>query len=130
MRLDQITETELTILQVLWDRGEATSREIAEAIYHEATDAKVSSVQKLIERLEAKGCIGRDRSERAHRFQALIDREAFLQQRLQAMADRLCDGSLTPLLTALVDAQRISKADRQKLRTLIEKLWPEEGTRK
>lgn len=125
MRPDLITETELSILQVLWDRGQATSREIAEVLYSEITDPKVSSVQKLIERLESKGLIQRDRSERAHRFSALVDRDAFLRHRLQAMADRLCGGSLAPLLTALVDSKQASKADRQKLRELIDKLWPE-----
>lgn len=126
MRTEPITETELAILQILWDRGETTSREIAAALYEEATDPKVSSVQKLIERLESKGFVERDRSERAHRFRALVSRDQFLQHRLQAMADRLCDGSLTPLLTALVDAQQISKPDRQKLLALIDKLWPPE----
>ena len=55
MRLDRITDGELSILQVLWERGEATSREIAAALHEEVTDPKIASVQKLIERLEAKG---------------------------------------------------------------------------
>lgn len=124
MKLDQVTETELSILQVLWDRGEVTTREIAEALYEEVTDPKVASVQKLVERLEAKGCVERDRSERAHRFRPRVTREAFLQDRLQAMADRLCSGSLAPLMSALVESKDVPKGDRQKLRSLIEKLWP------
>ena len=58
MRIDQITDTELSILQFLWEHGEAITREITIAIYGEVTEAKISSVQKLIERLEAKGCVG------------------------------------------------------------------------
>jgi len=124
MKLDQVTETELSILQVLWEGREATTREIAEALYDEVTDPKVASVQKLIERLEAKGCVERDRSERAHRFRPLVTRDEFLQDRLQAMADRLCSGSLAPLMSALVESRDVPKGDRQKLRSLIEKLWP------
>ena len=64
--------------------GEATSREITAAVHEEVTDPKMASVQKLIERLEAKGCVRRDRSERAHRFRPLVSHEQFLRSRLQA----------------------------------------------
>ena len=57
MRPDQITDAELSILQFLWARGEATTREITLALYDEVTDPKMSSAQKLIERLEGKGCV-------------------------------------------------------------------------
>ena len=58
---------------------------------HQVSDSKMASVQKLLERLETKGCVCRDRRERAHRFGALISREDFLRHRLTALADRLCD---------------------------------------
>ena len=57
MKLDQVTDGELSILQVLWERGEATSREITAAVHDEVTDPKMASVQKLIERLDS--CFGR-----------------------------------------------------------------------
>ena len=51
----------------------------------------MASVQKLLERLEAKGYVSRDRRERAHRFHARVSREEFLRHRLPGLADRLCD---------------------------------------
>ncbi len=125
-KLDQITNGELSILQVLWERGEATSREIAEALYEEVTDPKLSSAQKLIERLEAKGGVARDRSERAHRFHPLVSQEDFLRSRLQALADRLCDGALAPLVTTLLRSQGLSRRQREQLRQLVNDLWPAE----
>ena len=130
MRLDQITDGELSILQVLWQRGEATSRDIAEAIYEEVTDPKISSAQKLIERLEAKGCVGRDRSQRAHRFRALVSHEQFLRSRLQALADRLCDGAIAPLMTTLLRSKGLSASERKELRKLVGDLWPPKDTNK
>jgi BlaI family penicillinase repressor len=124
MKLDQITDGELAILQVLWQRGEATSREITAVLHEEVTDPKTSSVQKLIERLEAKGCLQRDRSERAHRFRPLVSQEEFLRSRLQALADRLCGGALASLMTTLVRSTGISRGDREQLRKLIDDLWP------
>jgi BlaI family transcriptional regulator, penicillinase repressor len=125
MKLDRITDGELSILQVLWDRGEATSREITAALHEDVTDPKMASVQKLIERLESKGCVERDRSERAHRFRPLVSHEKFLRSRLQSLADRLCEGALAPLVTTLLRSGRLPKKDREQLRTLVEGLWPE-----
>lgn len=126
MKLDQITDGELSILQVLWERTEATTREITTALYEEVTDPKMASVQKLIERLEAKGCVDRDRSERAHRFRPLVSHEHFLRSRLQALADRLCDGTLVPLVTTLLRSEGLSRGEREQLRKLIGDLWPKE----
>jgi BlaI family penicillinase repressor len=128
MRLDRITDAELSILQVLWERGEATTREIAAALYEEVTDPKMASAQKLLERLEAKGCVQRDRSKRAHRFRARVSREGFLRGRLQALADRVCGGALVPLVTTLLESKRLSRRDREELRKLIASLWPSEGS--
>ncbi|HUT89943.1 MAG TPA: BlaI/MecI/CopY family transcriptional regulator [Thermoguttaceae bacterium] len=128
MRLDQVTEAELSILQVLWERGEAITREIAAALYEEVTDPKMASAQKLLERLEAKGCVQRDRSGRAHRFRALVSREDFLRSRLQALADRLCDGALVPLVTTLLRSKGVSRREREELRKLVNALWPSEGS--
>ncbi len=124
MKLDRITDGELSILQVLWERGEATSREITTVLHAEVTDPKMASVQKLIERLEAKGCVERDRSQRAHRFRPLVSHERFLRSRLQSLADRLCDGAVVPLVTTLLRSQRLPKKEREELRKLVDDLWP------
>jgi BlaI family transcriptional regulator, penicillinase repressor len=124
LKLDQITDGELSILQILWQRGEAATREIAEAVYGEVTDPKMASVQKLLERLESKGCVERDRSARAHRFRPLVSHERFLRSRLQALADRLCQGALVPLVATLVQSKGLSRREHEELRKLIDDLWP------
>ncbi len=124
MKLEQVTETELSILQFIWEIGEPTSREIAEFLYEEVNDPKLSSVQKLLERLEAKGCVERERSQRSHRFRSLVSHDEFLAYRLKALADRLCDGSMAPLMSTLLQSQKISKREQKELRELVDKLWP------
>ena len=51
-----------------------------------------------------------------------ISREDLIGRRLQAMAEQLCGGSMTPLLTHLVRAKRLSARERQDLRDLIDEL--------
>src|SRR5260370_2407809 len=96
--IQELPDAELAVLQQLWEQGPATIRQLADALYPEGTDAHYATVQKLLERLEAKGCAGRDRSVHAHVFHATIDRAEITGRRLQAIAQHLCRASLTPLL--------------------------------
>ena len=98
-------------------------REITIFLYNEVNGPKMSSAQKLIERLEAKGCIERDRSQqRAHRFRALATQDEFLRSRLQALADRVCDGTLVPLATSLVRSKGLTRKEREELRKLVNEM--------
>ena len=117
-----VTETELAVLQVLWDQGPATIRQITDLLYPEGEAAHYATVQKLLDRLEAKGFVTRDRTPPAHAFAAAVGREDLIGRRLQAVAEQLCGGSLTPLLTHLVKARRLSPRERQDLRDLIDEL--------
>jgi BlaI family penicillinase repressor len=117
-----VTDAELSVLQVLWDRGPATIRHITDTLYPGGGVAHYATVQKLLDRLEAKGCVRRDRRGGVHVFSAAIGREELIGRRLRAVAEQLCGGSLTPLLTHLVQAQRLSARERQELRSLIDEL--------
>jgi BlaI family penicillinase repressor len=117
-----VSDTELAILQHLWAHGPATIRQLTDALYEDATTAKYATVQKLLERLEGKRLVARERGQPAHRFRAAISREELIGDRLEDMAAKLCGGSLTPLLTHLVRAQRLSARDRKALRDLIDDL--------
>ena len=117
-----VTKQELAVLQVLWDQGPATIRQITDRIYPDGSAAHYATVQKLLERLEGKKFVSRDRTPPAHTFASAIGRDALIGRRLQAMAEQLCGGSLTPLLTHLVKARRLSARERQDLRDLIDEL--------
>jgi BlaI family transcriptional regulator, penicillinase repressor len=117
-----VTDAELAVLQVLWSQGPATIRQLTEAIYPDAGPAYYATVQKLLERLEGKDCIRRERAAGPHVFSAILRSEELIGRRLQAMAEKLCGGSLTPLLTHLVRAERLTAKQRQELRTLIDEL--------
>lgn len=124
-----ITDAELAVLQVLWEHGSQPIRRITDILYPEGKAAQYATVQKLLERLEAKECVERDRTMAVHVFSAAIDRDELVGRRLQQVAEKLCGGSWTPLLTHLVHAQKLSAEDREALRTLIDDLAPAKGKR-
>jgi BlaI family penicillinase repressor len=118
-RAAHVTEAELAVLEVLWDRGPATAREITERLYPRGKPADVATVQKLLQRLEKKKFVSRDRSERVHRFSAAIPRQEFAGQQLSGLAEKLSGGSLTPLLVHLVEHNRLSRRELDELRALL-----------
>ncbi len=117
-----VTEAELALLQALWDDGSATIRQLVEQVYRQTGASVYATVQKLLDRLEAKGCVERDRRGPVHVFRAAIDRDELIGRRLRAVADSLCGGSLSPLLTHLVEGRGLSEKERRELRALVEKL--------
>jgi predicted transcriptional regulator len=117
-----VTDTELAILQALWDHQPATIRQLTDVLYPGGGTSHYATVQKLLDRLEAKACVVRHRHTPPHRFEAAVGRDELIGRKLENVAEKLCGGSLTPLLTHLVRARRLSARDRQALRHLIDEL--------
>ena len=118
-----VTDAELGVLEVLWAKGPSTVRGISEVLYPGGGASKLATVQKLLERLEDDNrYVKRDRSSGLQVFSATIDRDHLIARRLDNIAESLCGGSLTPLLTHLVKSERLSSEELQSLRDLIDDL--------
>ncbi len=115
-----VTETELAILQVLWDQQQATRPQITAAVYPDGGPAQYATVQKLLERLEAKGFVRHERRQVRLLFTAKLGREELLGRRLQSLAEKVCGGSLTPLLLSLVRSPKLTPAELDELRAILD----------
>jgi len=118
-----VTETELAILQVLWDQETANRRQITDVLYPEGGPAQYATVQKLLERLEGKGLVRHARRpDGVLEFTATVAREDFISRQLLDMADRLCGGSVTPLLMNLIRAMPLDAQELSELQKLVKEL--------
>ena len=117
---DPVTEAELALLEFFWREGPSTKREMADALYVASQDSAIATVQKLLERLETKGYVARDRSAMAHVFAATMPKSEFVGLQLEAVADKLTGGSLAPLVMRLVEGRRLTRQERAKLRDLLD----------
>lgn len=115
-----ITDAELEVLQVLWKEGPVPIRRITELLYADCKTSQYATVQKLLDRLESKECVTRNRASSVHVFLAAIGRDELVGRRLQAVAEELCEGSWTPLLTNLVQTKKLSEKDRRMLRQMVD----------
>jgi predicted transcriptional regulator len=111
---------ELAVLEALWQSGPSTIRQLMLRLYPGGASAEYATVQKLVERLEAKGCIRRDRSAFVHTVEASVERQRVIDLQLRDVAERLCEGSLTPLLMHLVQGATLSAAERKQLREMLD----------
>ena len=93
---------------------------MTDVLYPDGGAAQYATVQKLLDRMEAKGYVRRDRTLYVHVFAAVLDRDELIGRRLRSLAETLCDGSLTPLLTHLARASDLTEEDRLALRAIIE----------
>src|SRR3954451_23104962 len=106
-----VTDTELAMLQVLWQLGRATRRQITDALYPGGDAAHYATVQKLMERLEDKGYVKHNRERGTLIYTACVDREELLHRRLREIAEKMCGGSVTPLVMNLVRAESLSASE-------------------
>ena len=121
----RVTETELAIMDVLWKHGPISVRDIVESLYSEHTPSLHATVKSLLDRLTDKGCVTCDASRFAHRFSASVDRETFVGEQLQQIADSHFGGSLTPLLLSLFSHAKLEPEERETIRKLIDGIEPQ-----
>lgn len=117
-----VTVAELAILEKLWEYGSAPAKDLSLWLYGSAGASDIATVQKLLSRLEAKGCVTRDREHWPHLFYPAITREDLISQRLQATADELCDGTIGSLITHLVQAKKLNARQRDRLRKMLDEM--------
>lgn len=114
-----VTDAELRVLHALWDLGPSTIRRLTDHLYPGGGQSAYATVQKLLDRLEEANCVARDRSAMTHVFVAALSRADVIGGQLRAVAERLCGGSVTPLLTHLLKTESLSDEDRKELRKLL-----------
>ena len=107
-------------MERLWEDGRLTARDLREQLYPDAARSMHGTIQRLLQRLEDKEFIDRDRDRAAHLFTPRIRREAYAAGRLEALADQVTGGSFVPMITHLVEERKLSDADMEHLRRLLE----------
>ncbi|MEL6105845.1 MAG: BlaI/MecI/CopY family transcriptional regulator [Planctomycetota bacterium] len=116
----KLTNAELAIMELLWDAERLTARKILEQLYAGSKKSQHGTVQRLLQSLEEKGFIKRDRSLGTHLFSATVGRETYGGLQLESLAEKLTGGSIAPLLTHLLDEKKLDKAEIRRLRKLLE----------
>jgi predicted transcriptional regulator len=97
-------------------------RQLTEALYPSGGASEQGTVYKLLERLEAKGCVTRHRAGGVYEFRATVERDDVIGRELEALVEKMCGGSLQPLLSSLVRVKRLSADELRELLALVDNL--------
>ena len=116
-----VTDAELAVLKVLWQRGPLTARAITGALYPQGAESEFASVHSYLQRLERKRLVRRDRSSFVHSFSAAVSQAEVVGHELQTLAVRLGERSIAPLILQLVEQKRLSAREAAEIRKLLDK---------
>ncbi len=115
------TESELEILRVLWERGEATVRDVHEEL-SKTKDAGYTTTLKLMQIMYEKGMVKRDESSKTHIYIPLLSREKTQKQFVGKMIDTLFQGSSSQLVMQALGNHKASKEELDEIQKLIDNL--------
>ena len=116
-----VTDAELAVLKVLWDRGPLAARAITEAIYPDGAESEFAAVHSFLQRLERKGLVTRDRSSFVHLFAPTVTAAEVLGQELNSLVERLGNDSIAPLIMQLIQQKRLSRDEAAEIRKLLDR---------
>lgn len=115
------TEAELAILNVLWELGAATVREVHQALYGD--ESGYTTALKMLQVMHGKGLVVRDEEQRAHVYRAAVSKSATQKRVMSDLVQRLFDGSPAQLvMRALGGEQAPSTEELAKIRELLDRL--------
>jgi BlaI family penicillinase repressor len=115
------TESELEILRVLWDKREATVREVHEVL-SEFKDSGYTTTLKLLQIMHEKGLVNRNDSGKTHIYQAAVSREQTQKQMLGKMMDSLFGGSTTQLVMHALGNKAPSADELKEIQQMLDHL--------
>ncbi|HEY7194777.1 MAG TPA: BlaI/MecI/CopY family transcriptional regulator [Steroidobacteraceae bacterium] len=120
----QLTELQLAILRVIWDKGEATVQDIWEALHKDRGLAQ-TTVATMLSRLERRGVVTRRAQARQYHYKAAVTEQEVQHSMVGELTERLFDGDVTALVQHLLSDEDISPGDIAKIRDMIERVETE-----
>lgn len=115
-----LTDGELRLMRVLWERGEASVGEVVQALKERPRPA-YNSVLTLLRILERKGYLTHRKDGRAFVFLPVVDRAHASRSALKTLVNRFFEGSPRLLMLNLLEDDQLSPEELQQLKQRIEK---------
>ncbi|RTL56172.1 MAG: BlaI/MecI/CopY family transcriptional regulator [Sphingobacteriales bacterium] len=115
------TESELEILQVLWNKEKATVREVHDELAKQK-DVGYTTTLKLMQIMFEKGLVERDETNKTHVYVPLVSREKTQKQLVGKMVDTLFQGSPTQLVMQALGNHKTSRRELEEIQKLLDNL--------
>ena len=115
----QPTERELEALKVLWERGEATVREVCDALNGRGAELAYTTVLSLLQVMEQKGLVSHRRDGKAYVYAAQIERGKTFRELAGGFLERVFDGALDEYLVHALESRKLKPSELEELEAMI-----------
>lgn len=114
-----LTPAELEIMRVVWQHGEATVRDVYEAL-REQRQVAYTTVLTMMKVLEQKGHLRKRTSERAHVYRPVRSEAVVMRSMVREFVERVFGGAAHPLLVHLLEDRKITREELERAARLVE----------
>lgn len=116
----KVSESELEVLKIIWNKEECTSKEIAEELLN-TTKWKEKTIQTLITRLVEKDIVNVDKSnKKPYLYSPNVSEKEYKKFANESFINKLYNGSLNLMLSTFIKEHKLSKKDIDNLKNLLE----------
>lgn len=115
---EKITESELEVLEVLWQADEPLSVTPIRTRLETERGWDASTVKTLLRRLCEKGVVAAEKREVFY-YRSLLDRAEYRRWSARSLLDRVFRGNARDLIASLVEADQLNEADLRELREIL-----------
>ena len=120
-----LTEQELEIMKVVWERQAATVRDVYETL-RERKAVAYTTVMTMMNILESKGHLVKRPEGRAYVYEPTHERTQVVGGMVQDFVDRVFDGAARPLVLSLIQERKLSREDLEAISRMIDETGEEE----
>jgi BlaI family transcriptional regulator, penicillinase repressor len=114
-----LTEAELRLMEVLWDKGPATVQQVLDGLPEKAPLA-YNSVLTTIRILEKKGYVRHAKDGRAHVYTPLVERKEATRSEIRHLVSRFFGNSHELLVLNILEDQNVDAGELERLRKMLE----------
>src|SRR5437867_3685478 len=116
--LPRISEAELVVMKVVWERAPATANQVVDALENRR-HWKPKTIHTLLSRLVRKRVLAFKKKGREYHFRPLVEAAEYAHAASRSFLSRFFDGQVAPFLACFLEREKLSKAEIEELRRIL-----------
>lgn len=116
----ELTRAEWALMQCLWQQGKASATELQKLLEAEQGWA-YSTVKTMLDRMVDKGLVSAHRLGNVYEYSPKLKRQSAVGRLVDDLFDRVLEGSLSPLVSRLIESRKLSAKDIAELRAMLDR---------
>ena len=119
MKQKLLTNLELKVMNLLWDKEKAFVKQLIE-VWDEEPKPAYNTISTVVRILKEKQYIGHEAFGRSHQYFPLVSREEYQKRLVRNVLNNVFAGSVTTMISTLVDSEEMSDGELDDLRKMID----------